>query len=47
MIDAQADEEVEEESEAAFLYCVTCGHEIPSRRAVKHMETCFNKVIFN
>ncbi|XP_022236468.1 CXXC-type zinc finger protein 1-like [Limulus polyphemus] len=27
------------------VYCVTCGHEIGARTALKHMEKCFNKVI--
>lgn len=26
------------------MYCITCGHEIHSRTAIKHMEKCFNKV---
>lgn len=26
-------------------YCITCGHEIHSRVAIKHMEKCFNKVM--
>lgn len=26
-------------------YCITCGHEIHSRTAIKHMEKCFNKVL--
>ncbi|EDW81984.1 uncharacterized protein Dwil_GK25558 [Drosophila willistoni] len=25
------------------MYCITCGHEIHSRTAIKHMEKCFNK----
>ncbi|XP_063979517.1 CXXC-type zinc finger protein 1-like [Diachasmimorpha longicaudata] len=25
------------------MYCITCGHEINSRTAIKHMEKCFNK----
>ncbi|XP_025834338.1 CXXC-type zinc finger protein 1-like [Agrilus planipennis] len=24
-------------------YCITCGHEIHSKTAIKHMEKCFNK----
>ncbi|XP_054717963.1 CXXC-type zinc finger protein 1-like [Uloborus diversus] len=31
-----------EESEVSY-YCVTCGHEISQRNALKHMEKCFNK----
>lgn len=46
-VDPQADEEGDEEgSESAYVYCVTCGHELPSRRAIKHMHSCFNKVFF-
>lgn len=44
-IDPQADEEGEEDgSEGASVYCVTCGHEVPTRRAIKHMHSCYNKV---
>lgn len=25
------------------MYCVTCGHEIHTRTAIRHMERCFNK----
>ncbi|XP_014218351.1 CXXC-type zinc finger protein 1 [Copidosoma floridanum] len=25
------------------MYCITCGHEISSKTAIKHMEKCFNK----
>lgn len=35
--------ETEEESS---IYCVTCGHEIHTGSALKHMEKCFNKVGF-
>lgn len=31
-----------EESEIS-IYCVTCGHDIGARNALKHMEKCFNK----
>ncbi|GFT76368.1 CXXC-type zinc finger protein 1 [Nephila pilipes] len=31
-----------EESEIS-MYCVTCGHEIGAKNALKHMEKCFNK----
>jgi COMPASS component SPP1 len=41
-VDPDAEEEVEEEYEAS-IYCITCGHEIHSRSAIKHMEKCFNK----
>uniref|UniRef100_A0A1B6IKC3 CXXC-type zinc finger protein 1 n=1 Tax=Homalodisca liturata TaxID=320908 RepID=A0A1B6IKC3_9HEMI len=39
---AEAEEEVEEEGEMS-MYCITCGHEIHTRTAIKHMEKCFNK----
>lgn len=26
------------------IYCVTCGHEIHTSTAIKHLEKCFNKV---
>lgn len=25
------------------MYCITCGHEIHSKTAIRHMEKCFNK----
>ncbi|XP_023947921.1 CXXC-type zinc finger protein 1 isoform X2 [Bicyclus anynana] len=34
------DKEAEDETS---MYCITCGHEIHSRTAVKHMEKCFVK----
>lgn len=35
---------IEEEEEAEMsMYCITCGHEIHNRTAIKHMEKCFNK----
>lgn len=41
-IDPNSEYEHEEESEIS-MYCITCGHEIHSRTAIKHMEKCFNK----
>lgn len=36
--------EVENEAESELnIYCVSCGHEINHRQALKHMERCFNK----
>ncbi|KAG5682963.1 hypothetical protein PVAND_012279 [Polypedilum vanderplanki] len=32
--------DIEDESS---MYCVTCGHEIHTRTAIRHMERCFNK----
>lgn len=37
------EEEKEEEEGEMSMYCITCGHEIHSRTAIKHMEKCFNK----
>ncbi|KAM3962563.1 LOW QUALITY PROTEIN: CXXC-type zinc finger protein 1 [Aphomia sociella] len=34
------DKEADDETS---MYCITCGHEIHSRTAVKHMEKCFMK----
>ncbi|CAH1111722.1 unnamed protein product [Psylliodes chrysocephalus] len=41
-IDPNQENENEDDSEIS-TYCVTCGHEIHSRTAIKHMEKCFNK----
>ncbi|XP_050672022.1 CXXC-type zinc finger protein 1-like isoform X2 [Leptidea sinapis] len=38
----QHSEEKEADDETS-MYCITCGHEIHSRTAVKHMEKCFIK----
>ncbi|XP_065350906.1 CXXC-type zinc finger protein 1-like [Cloeon dipterum] len=40
--DPDADGEGEEEAENS-MYCITCGHEIHTRTAIRHMERCFNK----
>lgn len=31
------------EEDESSMYCITCGHEIHSRTAIRHMEKCFNK----
>lgn len=31
------------EEDEMSMYCITCGHEIHSRTAIRHMEKCFNK----
>ncbi|KAK7595122.1 hypothetical protein V9T40_001555 [Parthenolecanium corni] len=36
------DDEMDEEAEVD-MYCITCGHQIHTRTAIKHMEKCFNK----
>lgn len=44
-IDPKADDGGEEEGgDGVYIYCVTCGHEVQARRAIRHMENCFNKV---
>ena len=46
-VDPAADDEMEDEGgEGQGVYCVTCGHEVATRRAIKHMENCFNKVTY-
>ncbi|XP_050306350.1 CXXC-type zinc finger protein 1 isoform X2 [Anthonomus grandis grandis] len=41
-IDPKWENDVEKDEESS-MYCVTCGHEIHSKTAIKHMEKCFNK----
>ena len=41
-IDPNQSVENEDEYEMS-TYCITCGHEIHSKTAIKHMEKCFNK----
>lgn len=41
---SNSEEEDEEEDMELFVYCVTCGHEVRQRGAIKHMEKCFIKV---
>lgn len=44
-IDPKADDGGEEEGgDGVYIYCVTCGHEVQARRAIRHMENCFNKL---
>lgn len=42
-MDPNADEE-EVEEEEGYIPCVTCGHEVPIKSCIKHMERCYNKV---
>ena len=42
-IDTSAEDDDNDDTEMS-TYCITCGHEIHSRTAIKHMEKCFNKV---
>ncbi|XP_032691339.1 CXXC-type zinc finger protein 1 [Odontomachus brunneus] len=41
-IDPHAEVDDNDDTEMS-MYCITCGHEIHSRTAIKHMEKCFNK----
>lgn len=41
-IDEKFKENIDIEDESS-MYCVTCGHEIHTRTAIRHMERCFNK----
>ncbi|XP_034236046.1 CXXC-type zinc finger protein 1-like isoform X2 [Thrips palmi] len=41
-VDEHYDDDMEDETEMS-MYCITCGHEIHSRTAIRHMEKCFNK----
>lgn len=41
-IDPKASENAEVEDEMS-MYCITCGHEIHSKTAIRHMVKCFNK----
>ncbi|PNF24443.1 CXXC-type zinc finger protein 1 [Cryptotermes secundus] len=41
-VELRSEEDSEDEGEMS-MYCITCGHEIHSRMAIKHMEKCFNK----
>ncbi|XP_066255683.1 CXXC-type zinc finger protein 1-like isoform X2 [Euwallacea similis] len=41
-IDPNWENDVEKDEECT-MYCVTCGHEIHSKTAIKHMEKCFIK----
>jgi len=36
----------EEDEDDAIIYCITCGHEISTRTCIKHMERCYNKVVY-
>lgn len=42
-IDPKAEIDDNDDTEMS-MYCITCGHEINSKTAIKHMEKCFNKV---
>ncbi|XP_058055210.1 CXXC-type zinc finger protein 1 [Anopheles bellator] len=41
-LDPNALENTDAEDEMS-MYCITCGHEIHSKTAIRHMEKCFNK----
>lgn len=42
-IDEKFQENLDSTEDDSSMYCVTCGHEIHTRFAVRHMERCFNK----
>lgn len=42
IIDPKFLENTDNEDESS-MYCITCGHEIHSKFAIRHMEKCFNK----
>jgi len=46
LLSIDVNQEVQDIDEEMSMHCVTCGHEIHTRTAVKHMEKCFNKVCF-
>lgn len=41
-LDEKFKENIDMEDESS-IYCFTCGHEIHTRTAIRHMERCFNK----
>lgn len=41
-LDERCKDNVDIEDESS-MYCVSCGHEIHTRTAIRHMERCFNK----
>lgn len=41
-LDEKFKENIDMEDESS-MYCVSCGHEIHTRTAIRHMERCFNK----
>lgn len=43
LADDQENLDGESEETEISVYCVTCGHEIGAKNALKHMEKCFNK----
>ncbi|XP_037727284.1 CXXC-type zinc finger protein 1 [Drosophila subpulchrella] len=42
-IDTMGPHDTGDAEDEQSMYCITCGHEIHSRTAIKHMEKCFNK----
>ncbi|VVC28678.1 Zinc finger, PHD-type,Zinc finger, FYVE/PHD-type,CpG binding protein, C-terminal,Zinc finger [Cinara cedri] len=43
LLTVDLNQEIQDIDEEMSMHCVTCGHEIHTRTAVKHMEKCFNK----
>lgn len=42
-VDTSRQQDQSDAEDEQSMYCITCGHEIHSRTAIKHMEKCFNK----
>ena len=34
----------DDDVESATVHCVTCGSDVQSRTAIRHMERCYNKI---
>uniref|UniRef100_A0A8D8LQM5 CXXC-type zinc finger protein 1 n=1 Tax=Cacopsylla melanoneura TaxID=428564 RepID=A0A8D8LQM5_9HEMI len=43
IVDVSVKQDEEDGGEESSIYCITCGHEVQTRAAIKHMEKCFNK----
>ncbi|KAF7998561.1 hypothetical protein HCN44_010969 [Aphidius gifuensis] len=41
-IDPHSETDENDDTEMS-MYCITCGHEVHAKAAIKHMEKCFNK----
>ncbi|CAG0878962.1 unnamed protein product, partial [Cyprideis torosa] len=42
-LEPKDDDEEEMPGDEAHVFCVTCGHEVSFKNAIKHMDRCFNK----
>jgi COMPASS component SPP1 len=43
VVDPHYSENSDVAEDETSMYCITCGHEIHSKYAIRHMEKCFNK----